>query len=84
MEKKRSSNQVIFANVTIGLQLAITIFIFVWAGYKIDLHYNTSPVFLAVGTVLGMAVGFYHLMKQLGDQDRKDENDEKKKRVKWN
>lgn len=83
-EKKGSSNQTIFVNITIGLQLGITIFIFVWVGYKIDLHYNRSPLFLAVGTVIGMAVGFYHLMKQIGDQNRKNDNLEKRKRIKWN
>jgi len=83
-EKNTGSGRVVFANVTIGLQLAITIFIFVWVGYKADLRYNTSPLFLAVGTVLGMVVGFYHLMKQLSHQDKKEDNEDNKKRIKWN
>lgn len=87
MKKKKASNQVIFANITIGLQLAITIFIFVYAGNWLDIRYNTSPIFLAVGTILGMGIGFYHMMMQLGSQNSKEENEEnheERKRVKWN
>jgi len=84
--KRNSSGRQVFAHVTIGLQLAITILIFVYAGYKLDLYYKKSPVFLLIGTALGMGLGFYHLMKELGRADNKPniEQEEEKKRIKWN
>ncbi len=84
----RNSGQVIFAHITVGLQLAITMLIFVYGGHKLDLYLNKTPLFLVIGTIVGMVLGFYHLLKnlQIGNDNvslnnkKKDEN----KRVKWN
>lgn len=84
MEKKTTSNQFVFAHVTLGIQLAITIFIFVWIGYKLDLRYHTSPLFLIIGTVIGMVLGFYHLMKSLSSEQEKEDVRSEKKSRKWN
>ena len=75
----------VFAHLTIGLQLAITILIFVYAGYRLDLHFNKSPIFLLIGTVLGMSLGFYHLMKDLSTENKKIDIDpeDENKRNKW-
>jgi len=90
--KKDSSGRPVFAHITIGLQLAITMLIFVYGGHRLDLYYKKSPVFLLIGTVLGMCLGFYHLMKDLS-KDNKDnkksntgqeEEKEEKKRIRWN
>ena len=87
---KKNSAQDVFAHVTVGIQLALTIFIFVYGGYRLDLYFDKSPLFLAIGAALGMAAGFYNLMKQLtgssgkGEQDREeDREEEEKKKVKW-
>jgi len=85
--KKDSSGRPVFAHITIGLQLAITMLIFVYGGHRLDLYYKKSPVFLLIGTVLGMCLGFYHLMKDLGKDDNKsnkDQEKEEKKRIRWN
>jgi F0F1-type ATP synthase assembly protein I len=84
---QKNSGQVVFAHITIGLQLGITMFIFVYGGHRLDLYFNKSPLFLIVGTVLGMCIGFYHLLKELhvGDKKKDKDADEKiKPNVKWN
>ena len=89
MVNKNNSGRVVFANITIGLQLAVTMLIFVYGGHRLDLYFDKSPLFLVVGTALGMVLGFYHLLKELQVTDKKKDdggNVEKKeeKRIKWN
>lgn len=87
LEKKDKTAQVVFANITIGMQLAIIILLFVYGGYRLDLHYDKSPLFIAIGTVLGMGIGFYHLFKELDDMARKEKEAKKngkQVRKKWN
>jgi len=84
-----NSGKAVFAHVTIGLQLAITMLIFVYGGYRLDLYFDKSPLFLITGTIIGMCLGFYHLLKDLqGDDKKKDGLGNKKnqnnKRIKWN
>lgn len=87
MGKKNSTTRVVFANITIGMQLAIIILIFVYGGYRLDLHYDKSPIFIAIGTVLGMVIGFYHLFKELADLNKREKEAQKngkQVRKKWN
>ncbi len=89
--KKRKSSQIIFTHITLGLQLAITIFLFVYGGHYLDNKYQKSPLFLALGTVIGMVIGFYHMMKELQRDEREtnnnndddDNDDDEKKKVRW-
>ena len=72
---------------SIGLTLAATVIIFIFIGRHLDDKYNMSPVFLAAGALLGMVIGFYHLIKQLNELQRREkmeEKEENKKRIKWN
>lgn len=89
MVNKENSGKVVFAHITIGLQLAITMLIFVYGGHRLDLYLDKSPLFLIVGTIIGMCLGFYHLLKDLQVDSKKDEHHKKgddpiKKRIKWN
>ncbi len=89
VRNEKNSGQEVFANITIGLQLAITMLVFVYGGHKLDLYFDKSPLFLVVGTVLGMALGFYHLLKGLQVSKEKGggyngDNKKEKKRIKWN
>lgn len=87
MTDNRNSGQVVFAHITIGLQLGITMFLFVYGGHRLDLFFNKSPLFLIIGTVLGMCIGFYHLLKDLqvgGEKQDKDGDKKIKRNVKWN
>ena len=84
MDNERGSGRVVFAHITIGIQLAITILIFVFAGNWLDVRFNKSPLFLIIATAIGMAIGFYHLLKDLQGEEHKDKRVKKSKRVKWN
>jgi F0F1-type ATP synthase assembly protein I len=67
-----------FSYMSIGMQLSATILIGVIGGYKIDQHYNKSPVFLVIGAALGMAAGFYSLLKELLGENIQKRSPEKK------
>ena len=83
--KKQKTSHVVFTNITIGLQLAITVLIFVYGGYRIDLHFDKSPLFVSIGTVMGMVLGFYHLMKELNAENAREKRNKKDehKKVRW-
>lgn len=87
MDNKKNTTRVVFANITIGMQLAITILIFVYAGYRLDQYYGKEPLFLALGTFIGMGIGFYHLYKELLDMGRREKEEKERGgriRKKWN
>ncbi len=84
MNKGRSSGHIVFAHITIGIQLAITILLFVFAGQWLDRHFDKSPLFLIIGTALGMSIGFYHLLKDLQGEEHKEQKIKERKRIKWN
>ena len=87
LDNKKNSTRVVFANITIGLQLAITILLFVYIGHRLDLYYEKSPLFLALGTFIGMSIGFYHLYKELLDMGKREKEAKDKGvsvRKKWN
>lgn len=75
-----------------GMQLAITVTIFIYGGYRLDTHYHKSPIFVALGACVGMGVGFYNLMRELKEISRQEKANKEKaekngqednKRVKW-
>ena len=80
---KRSQSRAVFTNITIGLQLGITVFAFVYGGYRLDIYYNRSPVFVSIGAVLGMIVGFYHLIRELKGLNNKGNNGRDDNKSKW-
>jgi F0F1-type ATP synthase assembly protein I len=78
----------IFTYSSMGIQLAATVTLFILGGYKLDNHYDRSPVFTSMGALLGMAIGFYHLIRQLKDVERTEQQERGKKpgnekRIKW-
>ncbi len=81
----QKTSKVLFTHITIGLELAMTVLIFVYGGYRLDEHYGKSPLFVTIGAVIGMVLGFYHLIKQLNTETRheKEEKENPKKRVRW-
>ena len=76
-----------FAHITIGIQLALTILLFVYIGYKLDIHYDKSPLFLSIGTLFGLVIGFYMLLKELLTKDKNDKNSnnnsDDNNKIKW-
>ncbi len=49
----------------IGLQLALTILLGFFVGYRLDKKYGFLPWGSIIGGFLGLAVGFYSLLAQL-------------------
>ena len=43
--------------------LIASIFLFIFGGLYIDNHLDISPVGTIIGMVLGLVVGFYHMVK---------------------
>lgn len=85
--KKKS--YAVFENITMGMQLAIIMLIFVYGGYKLDMHFDKLPIFLCLGTFVGLGAGLYHLIKSLyaSEKSRKkneeDNTNEEEKFNKW-
>jgi F0F1-type ATP synthase assembly protein I len=75
----------LFVYSTIGLQLALTILVFIYIGHKLDQHYRTSPWFVVAGTAIGMGAGFYNLIRGLASIDSvsSEEGENATKRRKW-
>ena len=84
MQKNKHTPNTVFAHVTVGIQLAITILLGVLGGNWLDVRFKTSPLFLAICTALAMIVGFYHLMKQLSVSSSTEGEKTEVKRTKWN
>jgi len=67
---KKNYSRLILAYSTIGIQLAAILLLFLFGGHWLDERYGSSPWFVLLGTVIGMGVGFYNLMKSLSELDR--------------
>lgn len=67
---KKSANK--YARYSaIGIQLAATIFLLTYGGYKLDKWINTSPVFSLILSIVAVFGGMYWLIKQLSAVDKK-------------
>ncbi|MGD9677954.1 MAG: AtpZ/AtpI family protein [Vulcanibacillus sp.] len=47
----------------IGLDLAIMVIIGMWIGKKLDLSFQSSPLFLIIGLVLGFTIGIISIIR---------------------
>lgn len=67
MNKKGKSSlneYVVFS--TLGLEMAVSVFLGVWGGYKLDLYFGFAlPVFKVVLSLLGLVVAMFILLKKL-------------------
>ena len=46
--------------------LIASILIFTYLGWIIDKNIDSSPIAILIGMLLGMIIGFYHLIKAVG------------------
>lgn len=60
--------------LTIGIQLAGTMIVYVIGGYLVDRWLDTTPVFLIVGSVLGMVAFFIQIVRLTRDLNEKSES----------
>ena len=61
--------------LTLGIQLIVTILLFVFAGHWADGKFDTSPLLTLIGGLVGIAAGFYHFFKVVLKMGRKSEED---------
>jgi len=58
----------------IGLQFAVSILVFLYAGQWLDRKFGTSPIFLMLGVFVGAGAAFYSMYRKLmADQKADDE-----------
>ena len=56
----------------LGIQMGIFVFVFVRFGKWLDVYFGHSKkIFVALGAILGVAVGLYVVLKQLKNTQRK-------------
>lgn len=44
---------------TIGIEIAIPLLAGIWLGRKADYHFDTAPIFLIIGIILGFTIGIW-------------------------
>jgi F0F1-type ATP synthase assembly protein I len=58
----------------IGIQFAITILVFAFAGVWLDSRLGTSPWFILVSVFVGAAGGFYSMYRRVTAAQRKSQD----------
>ena len=61
-----------------GLQMALAIIVFTYAGRWVDDKLSTSPWFMIVGVLVGAGGGLYSLIKAAIDVGKESERDDDK------
>jgi F0F1-type ATP synthase assembly protein I len=64
-----------------GFYIAIAIVLGIWGGHWLDAKFNTGPLWLIIGLILGIAVaglGVYNMLKPIIENAKKTENNSKK------
>jgi F0F1-type ATP synthase assembly protein I len=56
----------------IGVQFALTILVFVFAGVWLDRRLGTSPWFVLICVFVGAAAGFYSMYRRVTTAQRRD------------
>lgn len=56
----------------IGIQFALTILIFVFAGVWLDRRLGSSPWFVIIGVFVGASAGFFSMYRQMMSAQRRD------------
>ena len=49
--------------LSLGIELVVAILLFFFAGWWLDVYWDTLPVLTLAGAFLGMIAGFYHFLK---------------------
>ena len=74
MESKKIA-QTLVAYSGIGLQLGITVFLFVYAGYLADKRFSTEPLALILGLIAGVCLGIYNMIRVIRNIEEKIRKD---------
>ncbi len=74
--KKNRAYAQIGPYVSLGIQFAATILVFVLLGWWLDDKLATTPLFLVSGTLIGAGGGFYKLYRTLIDLDERGKRED--------
>lgn len=66
--------------MNIGWMLVLSILFWAFVGYWVDRYFQTRPLFLAIGAVLGIVVGMYHFLMTVLRDTRKDTTQDEQSR----
>lgn len=58
----------------VGLQFAISLLLFLYAGQWLDRRLGTSPLFLLLGVFVGAGASFYSMYSKLMAAQKRDED----------
>ena len=75
-KRKRSGSAAEFAGI--GLQFALSILVFLYAGQWLDRRLGTGPLFVIIGVFLGASVAFYSMYRRLMAAQRRDDEEAKR------
>lgn len=69
MEENRKNPSVksLWRFASLGTEFTAIILFFILGGSWLDQRYNTSPILLMTGMVLGFGMGLYHIIKRTRD-----------------
>ena len=62
-DKDPSSETSPWAYASLGMQIVVTVLVFIYIGFRIDRHWQTKPWGLVSGAVLGIIVSLYNFLK---------------------
>jgi len=68
--KPRSTLGQIGSYLTIGLELAVFLLVFIFLGRYLDSRWGTEPWLLMTGATVGLVAGFYNLFRTLSRLDK--------------
>ena len=71
-DEKKEIYKSIAPFLNLGLQMAATICVFVLAGWWLDEHFDTSPIWTLVLTAIGIFGAFYSFIKKVINLEKKD------------
>ena len=75
------------AHITMGVELAVIMLVFVYGGYKLDVIFDKMPLFICLGTAVGLGAGLYNMMRGLNAMEKtmkkSNKDDETEESVKW-
>lgn len=72
--KNSGSVQNILKLSSAGIELSLTVALFVYGGYRLDRRLELLPLFTLVGAFTGMAIGFYRLYRIITADEHRDDN----------
>ena len=86
MPHNRKTTRTALSLSFIGIEFAAIMGIFAFGGYWLDKRLGKSPLFLLLALFAGMAMGFYHLFKQLKHLEKvekEEKKDDDKPKNRW-